>query len=144
MELGNLSSLQTLYLDRTLLNGELPATLAQLSGIQVFWFHNTQLCVPSNPTLVNWLAAIPNVNSSGVNCVDLTPTVTPTVTPTNTPVSYTHLDVYKRQAAPSQPNWGGFPRCRFFRCETINSAAASRPLWEIYPILDTCLYLAIS
>jgi hypothetical protein len=81
-ELGNLSSLQTLYLDRTLLDGALPATLAQLSGIQVFWFNNTQLCVPPDPTVVNWLATISDVQSSGVNCIDLTPPVPVVETPT--------------------------------------------------------------
>ena len=81
---GNLSSLTTLFLVYNQLSGPLPSALAALTSLTEFYFSDTQLCIPDDPAVVTWLAAIPNLGSTNMICDSSlpTPTVTATVTPT--------------------------------------------------------------
>lgn len=92
--LGNLTKLQIFYLHNNQLSGPLPGSLTAMHNLYDFSFDKTQLCVPNEPAMTAWLAAIPNVNSTGVTCMTVTPTPTSvtseaaTPTPTVTPVAF--------------------------------------------------------
>ena len=59
VELGNLTSAQTLLLDRNRLTGPLPAELTGLTGLIKFWFNeNNGLCAPADTGFQNWLQGI--------------------------------------------------------------------------------------
>lgn len=69
--LGNLSSLRYLLTDDNSLSGVLPASLTS-RPLQQFWFNNTQLCEPGDPTFQNWQAGIPDLRRTGNICTSLT------------------------------------------------------------------------
>ena len=65
--LGNLSNLETLMLqDNTSLMGTLPQSLSGLTKLRQFYFNNTGLCAPLDPTFQTWLQSI--IDASGSNC----------------------------------------------------------------------------
>ena len=67
-EFGNLSNLTELYLrDNPLLSGALPPSLASLR-LRVFWYFNTDLCVPTDTTLRAWLGTIRDHNGPVADC----------------------------------------------------------------------------
>jgi hypothetical protein len=65
--LGNLTRLQALYIYSNELSGPLPQSLTQLH-LSGFWFNDTQLCEPPNPTFQAWLASISNLQRTGILC----------------------------------------------------------------------------
>ncbi|MDE2715522.1 MAG: hypothetical protein OXI33_00710 [Chloroflexota bacterium] len=67
-EFGDLGSLSELYLrDNALLSGPLPLSLASLR-LRVFWYFNTDLCVPTDTTLRAWLGTIRDRNGPVTDC----------------------------------------------------------------------------
>ena len=67
-ELGNLANLTELYLrDNPLLSGPLPLNLAGLQ-LGVFWYFNTDLCVPADAKLRAWLGNIRDHNGPVAEC----------------------------------------------------------------------------
>ena len=67
-ELGNLDKLESLRVhDNDSLTGALPLSL---SGVPLaeFWYHNTDLCVPSDIAFRQWLADIDDHRGTGVDC----------------------------------------------------------------------------
>ena len=82
---GNLSNLEHLYLENNDLTGPLPATwsgleklwqlklsknrlagplplsLIKLTALGVFYFDDTELCIPDNPAFDTWLRKVGNV-----------------------------------------------------------------------------------
>lgn len=70
-ELGSLTSLRELYVDGNLLNGGLPTSLSNLVGMQAFRFDNTNICVPQQQSIQDWLSSIDSVIGSGFICEDL-------------------------------------------------------------------------
>ena len=81
-ELGSLSNLQLLGLNDNALSGPLPHELTGLTSLSTFAFNNTSLCSPQDAPLSSWLAAIPNMQLSGITCPTPTPSATPTFTST--------------------------------------------------------------
>ncbi len=90
-ELGNLVNLEALFLERTSLSGNLPPELGNLSNLthlhlfetdlegripvsftnlplQRFWFEDTNLCEPSDPTIQAWLNGIQDLEGTGLAC----------------------------------------------------------------------------
>ncbi len=67
-ELGDLTNLSELFLnDNASLTGTLPLTLTNLA-LTSFQFGNTDLCEPPDAGFQSWLAAITDVQSTGVTC----------------------------------------------------------------------------
>lgn len=66
-ELGDLPALKQLYLQSNQLRGPLPQNLTKLS-LTAFWYSNTQVCEPQDNAMQTWLASIPELNKTGVNC----------------------------------------------------------------------------
>lgn len=67
-ELGDLTNLSELFLnDNANLTGALPLTLTNLA-LTSFQFGNTDLCEPPDAGFQSWLAAITDVQSTGVTC----------------------------------------------------------------------------
>ena len=67
-ELGNPDKLVFLRLeDNENLAGALPLSLSDLP-LRVFWYYNTDLCVPDDASLRQWLAGIDNHQGTGVDC----------------------------------------------------------------------------
>lgn len=65
---GGLTGLVQLDLASNDLSGALPSSLADLTALEVFHFHGTQICVPEDEALQQWLSSIPTVTPSGVEC----------------------------------------------------------------------------
>ena len=66
-ELGNLTNLELLFLySNTSLTGVLPQSLAGLTKLSRFYFHDTGLCAPLDPAFQAWLEGI--ATTSGDNC----------------------------------------------------------------------------
>ena len=68
LEIGSAAKLKELYLNGNQLVGALPLTLTNLASMTGLWFQNTNLCEPTDSTFQSWLAAISNVQSTGVLC----------------------------------------------------------------------------
>ncbi|MFZ4656047.1 MAG: leucine-rich repeat domain-containing protein [Caldilineaceae bacterium] len=104
--LGNLVKLSRLNLaNNPTLTGPLPGALAQLTEMYSFDFAQTNLCIPQEPALQQWLLGIAYLSHSARFCdptpppttppptftwtptptATATPTTTPTATPTATP-----------------------------------------------------------
>ncbi|MFN8487764.1 MAG: Ig-like domain-containing protein [Caldilineaceae bacterium] len=64
-ELGNLINLTALHVEINQLSGALPNSLTNLHKLATFWFFNTSLCEPNDPTFQGWLASIGSVNGTG-------------------------------------------------------------------------------
>jgi Leucine-rich repeat (LRR) protein len=73
-ELGNLTNLQWLRLEDNQLSGEIPMSFVNLTNLYSFWFAQTNLCEPPDPTFQAWLSSVPDVRSPGVLC---DPTIPP-------------------------------------------------------------------
>lgn len=68
-EVGQLVKLQRLNLtSNRALTGALPTTLVKLVNLQSLRFGGTTLCVPQHATLQAWLAALNQVESTGLQC----------------------------------------------------------------------------
>ena len=71
-QLGNLTHLTNLDIgENSTLLGALPLTLTNLHSLQWFDFSGTWLCVPDDSNFLNWLASVPHVTRSGLNCASL-------------------------------------------------------------------------
>ncbi len=88
--LSNLTNLVQLWLDHTQLSGSLPESLDQLTKLQVFHFHDSDLCEPSDAEFQGWLAQIPDLLQTQ-EC-PASPTPTPTFTPTAPPTATATAD----------------------------------------------------
>jgi len=64
-ELGNLTKLEELSLYTNQLSGGLPTSLSNLRNVQLFWFYDTGLCIPSDAQIQNWLNSIVDVQGTG-------------------------------------------------------------------------------
>lgn len=67
-ELGDLSSLAWFIVNNNPLSGPLPRKLTQLT-LEQFDFNETGICEPADSVIQTWLASIPFLNSTGVECV---------------------------------------------------------------------------
>lgn len=82
--LGNLVNLKNFQLQNNpTLAGPLPITFIQLTQMNEFYFEQTQLCIPQDLALQQWLLSIPYLTKSNHFCEP--PTPTPTSTASNTP-----------------------------------------------------------
>ncbi len=68
-ELGNLSQLQSLWLQDNALTGMLPRSLMQLTNLQALRFGGQDLCAPPDDAFQAWLSSIPSVD--GPTCAGL-------------------------------------------------------------------------
>ena len=68
-ELGNLSQLQSLWLQDNALTGMLPRSLMQLTNLAHLRFGGQDLCAPQDDDFQAWLSSIPNVD--GPTCAGL-------------------------------------------------------------------------
>ncbi|NUM44874.1 MAG: hypothetical protein HUU38_09205 [Anaerolineales bacterium] len=68
-EIGNMSSLTQIYVEGNPLEGPIPSTFTNLT-LTAFWFENTNICLPDNPEVLNWLSTIGSLHSTGILCVD--------------------------------------------------------------------------
>ena len=66
-ELGNLTNLQTLILHTNQLGGSIPLSFTRL-GISIFRYENTDLCVPADAALREWLGSILTHTGTGEDC----------------------------------------------------------------------------
>ena len=72
-EIGRVASLRELDVSsNNRLSGPLPLTLEGLP-LEQFWYHATDLCVPTEVSFRAWLNAIPNHSGTGVDCTGTTP-----------------------------------------------------------------------
>lgn len=76
IEIGGFPHLNTLTLNGNPLNGAIPLTITFMN-LDLFHFHNTSLCEPSDPNFQDWLLQIVYRLSSGIYCSALTPTAAP-------------------------------------------------------------------
>lgn len=53
-----------------LLEGPVPDTYPQLGEITLFYFHGTNVCIPSDPDVLDWLEAITTITSTQPSCDD--------------------------------------------------------------------------
>jgi hypothetical protein len=67
-EFGNMANISQLLLHGNYFEGPLPGTLTQLTKLQSFYFHNTNLCEPVDADFQEWLKGIERVESSGIAC----------------------------------------------------------------------------
>ena len=90
-EIGALANLQSLLLDNNQLSGPLPSEIGALTNLKdlwlshnpfsgpiplslvgapltTFWYENTDLCVPADATLQDWLASIMHHEGTGTDC----------------------------------------------------------------------------
>jgi len=65
--LGRLSSLTRLHINDNLVKGPLPLELSEVP-LQTFHYYNTDLCVPANDALRQWLDGIGDHRGTGVDC----------------------------------------------------------------------------
>ena len=79
LDIGGFPDLKTLTLNDNPLSGPIPVTVTFLD-LDLFHFHGTRLCEPPDPTFQDWLSQIVYRLSSGISCLDLTPTAGPTAT----------------------------------------------------------------
>jgi Leucine Rich Repeat len=66
-ELGNLASLELLYLNDNPLGGALPRSLMYLN-LQEFYYDNSSPCEPPDAAFRAWLAGISDLKRTGVKC----------------------------------------------------------------------------
>ena len=66
-ELGNLDNLHDLWLSGNALSGEIPVSLVG-TPLVAFWYEETDLCVPADAALREWLDGIEFHEGSGVDC----------------------------------------------------------------------------
>ncbi len=59
--LGNLKQLRKLYLFGNNFSGDLPVTLRNLAQLETLYLQSTQLCLPPDPLLQDWLTTVTNV-----------------------------------------------------------------------------------
>lgn len=69
-DVGNLTNLVLLNLVDNSLTGPLPQSLTVLMALDMFYFHNTGLCVPANDVFQSWIKSINEVR--GVPVVRVT------------------------------------------------------------------------
>ena len=69
-EISKLAKLRTLSLYWNQLSGTLPDDLINLTQLQSFDFHDTNLCEPQDAEFHAWLTGIEGVQSSGLTCLD--------------------------------------------------------------------------
>ncbi len=67
VELGDLTNLQDLWLSQNSFSGSIPLSLVG-APLTTFWYDNTDLCVPADTTLHDWLAAIMRHEGTGLDC----------------------------------------------------------------------------
>ncbi|MGB1250519.1 MAG: peroxidase family protein, partial [Candidatus Promineifilaceae bacterium] len=70
-ELGNLASLQTLHLSENELSGAIPLELSNLTALTTFGIQDTQVCVPENEIIHDWLEQLVDFRDSGIVCSDV-------------------------------------------------------------------------
>jgi len=79
LDIGGFPELNTLTINDNPLTGPVPVTITFLD-LDLFHFHGTRLCEPPDPTFQDWFSQIVYRLSSGLSCLDLTPTAAPTST----------------------------------------------------------------
>ena len=67
-ELGNLVNLTELDLSDNALSGSIPRELGNLVNLTEFDYHGTDVCVPSDAALRNWLNGVRDHRGTGVDC----------------------------------------------------------------------------
>jgi DNA-binding SARP family transcriptional activator/Leucine-rich repeat (LRR) protein len=69
-ELGNLTNAVVFFLGegKNSLRGPLPTSLVNLTKIELFQFHETDICEPRDPLLQSWLTDVPELYRTGVFC----------------------------------------------------------------------------
>ena len=65
--MGNLDNLHDLWLSGNALSGEIPVSLVG-TPLVAFWYEETDLCVPADAALREWLDGIEFHEGSGVDC----------------------------------------------------------------------------
>jgi hypothetical protein len=99
---GNLSNLEELGVSHNpLMSGSLPQSLKDLSSLDTFWFHDTNLCEPPDAAFQAWLASIPNLASTNIKCA--VATATPTRTPTRLAPKRAFLPIIMKQRVAPGP-----------------------------------------
>ena len=68
-ELGNLDNLHDLWVSGNPLSGEIPLSLVG-TPLVAFWYEETDLCVPADAALREWLDGIEIHEGSGVDCTN--------------------------------------------------------------------------
>ena len=76
---GALTKLRTLNLNGNALTGPIPAGLTSLSDLTQFDIAGTGVCVPDDPAIHAWLAALADFRSSGLTCEGSPPVVVATL-----------------------------------------------------------------
>ena len=76
---GSLTKLRILNLNGNGLTGPIPASLTNLSDLSRFDIAGTGVCVPDDPAIHAWLAAIADFRSSGLACEGSPPVVAATL-----------------------------------------------------------------
>ncbi len=66
-EIGNLTNLKDLWLSHNPFSGPIPLSLVG-APLTTFWYDNTDLCVPADATLREWLAAIMHHEGTDTDC----------------------------------------------------------------------------
>lgn len=75
LEIGGFPNLKTLTINGNPLSGPVPLTISFMD-LDLFHFHNTSLCEPSDPNFQDWLLQIVYRLSSGIYCTPLQPSAT--------------------------------------------------------------------
>ena len=70
-ELGNLVNLTELDLGDNALSGSIPRELSNLVDLAEFDYHGTNVCVPSDATLRNWLSGVRDHRGTGMDCTQI-------------------------------------------------------------------------
>ena len=76
LEIGGFPALKTLTINGNPLSGPIPLTITFMD-LDLFHFHNTSLCEPSDPNFQDWFLQIVYRLSSGIYCSELQPSSTP-------------------------------------------------------------------
>lgn len=99
-EIGTLSALTSLYLHGNSFSGEIPTALTPLT-LDRFTFYDTDLCVPAEEAVSEWLSSIPNLYGTGLICGEDLGSLSGTVTLTDTtPLADVQVNLYRSTWSP--------------------------------------------